>query len=81
MEKLLKDYFRINILQQQKNNNQKIIIKKYKGNLNAEEIKKLNIKSKYELVYDIIFGLSAIHNSGLAHLDLKCDNILYEYNE
>ena len=58
-----------------------IYMKLYEGNLNDRKIKELDIEDKLELANDIINGLDIIHSNGIVHSDLKCDNILYEYDE
>ena len=58
-----------------------IYMKLYEGNLNDRKIKELDIEDKLELANDIINGLDIIHSNGIVHSDLKCDNILYEYDK
>lgn len=57
-----------------------IIMKLYEGNINQLK-DKLNFIEKCDIVLDIVNGLDAIHSLDLIHSDLKCDNVLYEYDE
>lgn len=53
-------------------------MKKYKGNI--KDLKKISFDKKCEIIMDIVNGLDSIHSINIIHSDLKCDNVLYEYD-
>lgn len=57
-----------------------IYMKKYEGDLNNLK-HSINLEEKYNIVLDIINGLHAMHSMKLIHADLKCSNVLYEYDK
>ena len=57
-----------------------IYMKKYDGDItNLKHL--LKLKDKYNIVLDIINGLHTMHSLNLVHSDLKCANVLYEYDK
>ena len=57
-----------------------IYMKKYDGDINKLK-HSLKLEDKYNIVLDIINGLHAMHSMKLIHSDLKCSNVLYEYDK